>query len=377
MASCDTHTQSVLTLPMRPTWLELIGGSEGGPISQRGWVVQERYLAKRTVYFSPYFLLWRCPSMRAFEDYPNPNAPFETPYLANSGEIFKFWGFSMTTDLGDYFCHPRERETEDLVDIYHSWFKVVKDYSSKKFSKETDRICTIAGLAQRFGELTKDIYLAGLWKRDLVRQLCWSISEFADTYTAQPESYRAPSWSWLTVTYPTFDYTKYITNPASPTLLDTWTSDVQSFVGPVLDGSLKLKGYMTSVKPEPDDVFDLFDPNFGYAKYSSQTSKRLLIQDNTSATEEYIGLLILDVPFWTWNSPGQSFHALKLWQFNVNSAKVLEDDHQSWDCQLLGLGLEVVNENRQEYKRLGLVYIRPHAESWFEDRGNKVEITIK
>ena len=373
--SRDTNTRSVLTLPMRPNWSELTGGSEGGPLIKRGWVLQERYLAKRAVYFSPYFLLWRCPSNRAFEDYPNPNALFETSHLAKSGS--KFWGFSMTVDLGDYLYDPLGRETENLVNVYHSWFKIVQEYSSKDFTENKDRICAIAGLAQRFEESTKDVYLAGLWKRDLFRQLCWSVPQSLGRFAVRPESYCAPSWSWLSligsVTYPTFDYANRITEPATPTLTDVRTSEAQPFVGPILDGSLKLKGYMTLVNPEPGNFCD---PCSGYARYSRQTSRRLPIQDNALG-DNYIGLLILDVPFWTWASPGKAFHVLKVWQFIVNSVQVLEDDHQSWNCQLLGLGLELVNGDRLEYKRLGLVYVRPDAESWFEDRGSEVEITIK
>lgn len=56
--------------------------------------------------------------------------------------------------------------------------------------------------------------------------------------------------------------------------------------------------------------------------------------------------------------------------------EVPEDDDQSWKSQLLGLGLEMVDKERQEFKRLGLVYVRPEAERWFEDWGFEAVINI-
>jgi hypothetical protein len=63
--------QSVMVYPVVPTWNEITGGSEGGPLAQRGWVVQERHLARRAVHFTPRQLLWDCASMKAFKDYPD------------------------------------------------------------------------------------------------------------------------------------------------------------------------------------------------------------------------------------------------------------------------------------------------------------------
>jgi hypothetical protein len=39
-------------------------------------------------------------------------------------------------------------------------------------------------------------YLAGKWKMDLIRQLCWYISGAKAT---RPETYRPPLWSWAVV----------------------------------------------------------------------------------------------------------------------------------------------------------------------------------
>jgi hypothetical protein len=66
-----------------------------------------------------------------------------------------------------------------------------------------DKLPALAGIAQRMAGLLGDQYLAGLWRRFLVDELCWSAT--SQTFGAQqkqpfrPTKYRAPSWSWTSV----------------------------------------------------------------------------------------------------------------------------------------------------------------------------------
>jgi hypothetical protein len=41
---------------------------QGAPLSQRAWVVQERYLARRTIFFDEKQMYWKCDQMIAGED---------------------------------------------------------------------------------------------------------------------------------------------------------------------------------------------------------------------------------------------------------------------------------------------------------------------
>jgi len=161
-------------------------------------------------------------------------------------------------------------------------------------------------------------------------------------------------------------------HPAAPNLLDAWTNEDRDFAGPSTDGFLKVHGYLTSVlrmSTEPRQ-------ECGYASYLQQRLVRLPIQDNV-VDGRYNGLLITNLPVWALNNPERSFHFLRMWDLYANGVEVLQDDHRSWNCQIPGLGLGLVNEERQEYKRLELVYSRPKCESWFVDCGEEVEITIK
>jgi hypothetical protein len=62
--------------------------------------------------------------------------------------------------------------------------------------------------------------------------------------------------------------------------------------------------------------------------------------------------------------------------FQEQSLEILEHNYEIWQCKLIGLGLKLVDANRVELERLGLVHIRPEVERWFEDCGREVELTL-
>lgn len=87
---------------------------------------------------------------------------------------------------------------------------VVTLYSGGDLTFVKDRLVAISGVAKWVSEQTADVYLAGLWERDLPKQLLWfrkrrSNTDDADakedpqTDVTNPTEYLAPSWSWGSV----------------------------------------------------------------------------------------------------------------------------------------------------------------------------------
>jgi hypothetical protein len=366
--------KSVMVHPAMPAWQEVIGGSEGGPLSQRGWVVQERHLAKRAIHFSPRRLVWQCSTVRAFRDYPDQDLVYENSRAADPQEVFQEWPVNVEgIVLGDYLKDPQN--SVNLDNVYQCWFELVAEYTSMALTKEEDKLRALAGLARATSEIIKDVYLAGLWKKDLVRQLCWFECKTYRGFMSSPKAYRAPSWSWAAVDgpvqYPTFDYspTNY-GNPMAPEILEaTVKTEEKEVYGPVTAGFLRLRGRLAVVVPAFED-FDLTG-----AVWTLQTLRRARIAWGNEFGM-HIGVLIIDLPFWTTRQPRKNFYILRLWQFDWNHVQVLEDDNRSWECRFLGLGLELVSEVRQEYKRLGLVYLRPEVVQWFTPNEDIVELTM-
>jgi hypothetical protein len=84
------------------------------------------------------------------------------------------------------------------------WHRFVEFYSECSFTRDTDRLIAISGLAHIFEEITGDIYMIGLWKSNLAQSLAWYHKVPAP---AKPAGYIAPSWSWACKNQPlTFPY---------------------------------------------------------------------------------------------------------------------------------------------------------------------------
>ncbi|KAF7505901.1 hypothetical protein GJ744_012436 [Endocarpon pusillum] len=64
------------------------------------------------------------------------------------------------------------------------------------FDRKRDQLPALAGIAGRWGELSNDTYLAGIWLSHLPQGLLWSN---ACPEKPRPKSYSAPSWSWTSL----------------------------------------------------------------------------------------------------------------------------------------------------------------------------------
>lgn len=111
-----------------------------GPLSKQAWALQERLLAPRVLSYGLQELLWECGTTWCCE--------------CSSSE-------------------PRLRETHPYSTkrLYSHWHKLVEHYSTRQLTKESDRLPAISSVAAKIQAKTKDEYLTGLWKGDLLRDL--------------------------------------------------------------------------------------------------------------------------------------------------------------------------------------------------------------
>jgi hypothetical protein len=87
-------------------------------------------------------------------------------------------------------------DIQDL-DLATFWQSILKTYTKAKLTYTKDRLIAISGIAKRFQKQTHDEWVAGLWKRDLLIQLCWHVEYLGKAF--RPSQYQAPSWSWASV----------------------------------------------------------------------------------------------------------------------------------------------------------------------------------
>lgn len=154
----------------------LLGGPQPigvEPIDLRAWTLQERDLSVRTISYTSFEVQWACRTMRACE--------------CGRGRL----------DTMVQISHML-----DDKDVMRTWYEVVKQYTSRSLSFDTDKLPAIAGLARRLAPYIQSRYIAGLWEQDILVGLCWAKTNHASSPSLTgryPITYVAPSFSWASV----------------------------------------------------------------------------------------------------------------------------------------------------------------------------------
>lgn len=169
-------------------------------LNRRGWVFQERLLSPRTLHFSSQ-LFWECRTLQACETFPGGMPESEQHYEDLEGAVYPI----------------SQKDWLDPSRSLGNWCSLVEIYGRCSITKPEDRLIAIAGVAKSWQPLLDDMYLAGLWTKDLPWNLVWSLANVEGDLTV-PTSYRCtkaflsgkikfthmfagPSWSWASLDY--------------------------------------------------------------------------------------------------------------------------------------------------------------------------------
>jgi hypothetical protein len=151
-------------------------------LATRGWVLQERLLSCRVLYFEDAEMKWECRTLQACECGSEDWSRITQPV-------------SLTT------AHTHLYTSIPTIEVYDWWRNViVEHYSELELTRWTDRLPALSGLAALVRAKTQDTYLAGIWLSDLANGLLWESSQLrakrADKLLRYPREMHHPSWSW-------------------------------------------------------------------------------------------------------------------------------------------------------------------------------------
>jgi len=124
-------------------------------LDTRGWTFQEKYLSTRTLSFSKTEIYWNCASKTASEGLPMGLIP-----LNNKSDFDRY----IKVDTNGNFSgqvHMRQR--------FHWWYQTMEIYSHRIFTRESDRLIALAGLASKFqtpGDSFLYVYGNQTWPTD-------------------------------------------------------------------------------------------------------------------------------------------------------------------------------------------------------------------
>ena len=171
-----------------PTFREWIHSMKG-PLLSRGWTLQERELSVRVLHFTVDRVVWECREQYASEDDPAQKAK---RMLFDDGLKFRLLD-----------GNTRDRKDRPFDYKFSKWMDLVEEYSARKLSIKDDKLRAIAGLAEAIKSIQQDdVYISGLWKRDLLRQLLWhaiqspQLRKQTKLWPPIPIYSNIPTWSW-------------------------------------------------------------------------------------------------------------------------------------------------------------------------------------
>lgn len=152
---------------------------KSSPLRCRSWVLQESYMAARTLNLCSSQLWWECCEAVHCESWPE-GMPSSMRLKAEKG------GSLRDTSPGSQ---------------HRLWCDLVERYTSCGITVLSDKLIAISGLASYFQSFVGiDEYVAGLWRSQLPQSLAWNINPFPIRKKVyRPPQYRAPSWSWASV----------------------------------------------------------------------------------------------------------------------------------------------------------------------------------
>ena len=143
-----------------------------------------------------------------------------------------------------YLDTPKKK----LQYLQRFWTTIVEVYTRGRLTFSGDKLIAVSGIAKEMRLLMNDEYFAGLWRRDMVSQLIWSVYSSSDN-SHRPAEYRAPSWSWASVDGPVNDafeprtnWDKYQVTELSEVLDVHVTHATDDDTGSVSAGHVRLRG---------------------------------------------------------------------------------------------------------------------------------------
>lgn len=152
------------------------------PLYGRSWAFQEKALSRRFLAYQTGQIYWRCSEGTVLED-----------------------GTSVSLYSDTLIAYPTETWNSS------TWQRLVERYSITEATYEKDKLPALSGLAKTIQRITKDEYLAGLWKDTILDGLIWKTK--SPSLVHRTTQYRAPSWSWAALNGEVTWLSPWVTDP--------------------------------------------------------------------------------------------------------------------------------------------------------------------
>lgn len=192
-------------------------------LQKRGWAVQERELSPRVLHFSFAHVFWECRESkkdaavllggcdsvagseagRAANSYDwrtTPLRALDMPLEART--VVPQYSQPLQNTNSRALLAFNNRLSPDYETVLHTfsvWRKIVEEYSTRAFTRWSDRLPALSGLASELEPSLNSDYMAGIWSNDL-HGLLWAM-DYNTPFVFQALD-EGPSWSWASAPGP-------------------------------------------------------------------------------------------------------------------------------------------------------------------------------
>lgn len=218
-----------------------------GPLTTRGWALQEFVLSPRHLFYGRHQIYWKCPDgYRSVAD-----GELRTDDIPVR--------FEELTRILHRERLPRVSSTMlDRTQLLDDYYTIVCEYCRRSLTKSSDKLPAFSGIASGLLPVLGGDYVAGIWTSDLVHGLLWRNRFW---YKGSPEpcvDSSAPSWSWAAA--PWIVYFTWRNLPSTSWQVQLLKHEIVPVdkvnpFGQVQSARLVLEGFTTpiiSVSPEMD-----------------------------------------------------------------------------------------------------------------------------
>lgn len=180
---------------------------ELAPVNERAWVMQERLLSPRKIYFTDQQLFWECRKGKACEMFPNgiPEEPddwtppmFGLSYGCGRHDVFLRSVIDTAVRLRQMGHSGPLPNQEDRTRLLRAWKELLRQYISCEITYASDRLMAISGVTTYFEQALGDECVFGLWRSQLPFQLAFLYANEPKSTKQDPVegNQKVPSWTW-------------------------------------------------------------------------------------------------------------------------------------------------------------------------------------
>lgn len=163
-------------------------------LQKRGWVIQERALSPRTLYYSSIGIYWECCTDDLSE--------FDTPTRILSHRS-SFATGKLKTGVSRILRNRKDPDNSWRSQQWHEqWWHLIQIYTRCKLTYTSDRWVAVSGLANMFQLVNGSPITYGMWEAEMMKEMLWEVINPWSTNSLEHTKFTTqPSWSWLSINH--------------------------------------------------------------------------------------------------------------------------------------------------------------------------------